>query len=76
MTSRKRVIRAIEFRNLDRVPQEMIQAFGRHGGGLIGGGEIDPDDPLRNVEAMCRAYSEYGGRMVAQAAQKRVLQRK
>ena len=71
MTSRERVIRAIEFTNPDRVPKEMIQTFGRYGCG-----EVGPDVPLRNVEAMRRAYLKYGGRIVAQAAQKRVLQRK
>ena len=76
MSSRERVIRAIEFTNPDRVPKEMIQTFGRYGGGLIGGGEVGPDVPLRNVEAMGRAYLKYGGRIVAQAAQKRVLERK
>ncbi len=40
--------------------REMIQAFGSYGGGLIGGGEVEPNIPLPNVEAMLEAYEKYG----------------
>jgi len=40
--------------------KEMIEAFGSCGGGLIGGGEVEPNIPLHNVEAMLEAYEKYG----------------
>jgi len=38
---------------------EALDAFGRFNGGCIGGGEIAPDVPLENAEAMLRAIWEH-----------------
>jgi uroporphyrinogen-III decarboxylase len=38
---------------------EALAAFGRFNGGCLGGGEISPDVPLENAEAMLRAVWEH-----------------
>lgn len=43
-----------------RYVKRVIEIFGSHNGGLIGRGEIGPDVPLANVEAMFKAFSEWG----------------
>jgi len=46
--------------------REIVRLFATPAGGLIGRGEIGPDVPLQNVEAMFEAFAEYG--VVAEAA--------
>lgn len=43
-----------------RYVKRVIEILGSHNGGLIGRGEIGPDVPLANVEAMFEAFSEWG----------------
>lgn len=40
--------------------REMVELFATPAGGLIGRGEVGPDVPLANVEAMFEAFAEYG----------------
>lgn len=40
--------------------RHILQAFGRFDGGCIGCGQIGPDVPLCNAEAMFRAFEKYG----------------
>ncbi len=37
----------------------LAEAFGRHGGGYVGGGEIGGDVPLANAEAMLKTFASY-----------------
>ncbi|MFQ6132205.1 MAG: uroporphyrinogen decarboxylase family protein [Armatimonadota bacterium] len=46
--------------------REIVALFATPAGGLIGRGEIGPDVPLENVEAMFEAFAEHG--VVAEAA--------
>ena len=39
---------------------EVVRALARLNGGLIGWGEISPDAPRLNVEAMVRSFAESG----------------
>jgi hypothetical protein len=38
---------------------EIIEVFGRYNGGYIGEGEVGPDVPLENVEAMLETFYKY-----------------
>ena len=40
--------------------KEVIEAFGHFNGGLILHGEVGPDVPMENIEAMYGAFREYG----------------
>jgi len=40
--------------------KEAIAAFGRFNGGVILHGEVGPEVPLENVEALYSAFYEYG----------------
>ena len=40
--------------------KEAIECFGRFDGGIILHGEIGPDVPLENIEALYSAFYEYG----------------
>lgn len=40
--------------------KEIITLFGNHNGGLILHGEIGPDVPFENIQAIYQAFEKYG----------------
>lgn len=63
MDSRERVVRALEFKGVDRIPADVLKAAELmkeklfvNGGGLIGQSEINRDVPFENIQALLEAW--------------------